>query len=131
MTKLVENSEDIQNNYRFLYKFQTEKQIKASNYRLLRTYGITTEDYDAMSTYQGHICKICKKSPKNTRLNVDHRHVNNYKKLCKEEKRKEVRGLLCFRCNTALGGLERNKESRQFLQGVVEYFQIFRIKGDI
>lgn len=118
------------NNERFLYRNLEESKRKSSNYRLLRTYGITTEIYDKMSEEQNHVCWICKNEPKKTRLNVDHRHVKNYKNLSKEEKSLEVRGLLCFRCNTALGGLEKSKESRKILIGIIAYFKVFKMKGE-
>jgi hypothetical protein len=60
-------------------------------------YGITREEYDALTIKQGGLCAICKGSDprrgKSTRLFVDHDHETG-----------RVRGLLCHRCNVALGG---------------------------
>lgn len=62
-----------------------------------RTYGITYEDYTKMLEEQHFGCAICKSSINNNsrtsgKLFVDHCHDS-----------KEVRGLLCSKCNHALG----------------------------
>jgi hypothetical protein len=63
-----------------------------SQYRLL--YGITLEDYNALYYNQDGKCKICKKHQVEfkKRLAVDHNHKTG-----------EVRGLLCQKCNQAIG----------------------------
>lgn len=57
-------------------------------------YGITHEAYDEMLAAQGGGCALCSHVPSGNerRLAVDHCHVT-----------KRVRGLLCGRCNRALG----------------------------
>jgi hypothetical protein len=54
-------------------------------------YGISLEDYNAMLMQQNGACAICKKKP-NKVLCVDHCHTTGV-----------VRGLLCRKCNLALG----------------------------
>lgn len=102
---------------------KTKRQQK--NDRLYKTYGITIERWEEMSK---HGCWICGRTE--GRLNVDHRHVAGYKKLSLEEKSKEVRGSLCFLCNTMLHGVEKRKDARFFLDRMVAYFKVFPIKGD-
>jgi len=58
---------------------------------LMRLYGITVAEYNALFARQKGRCAICKKKP-DRRLNVDHCH-----------RRKVVRGLLCGNCNLAIG----------------------------
>lgn len=58
---------------------------------ILSTYGLTPEQYQAMLQSQGGRCKICGRTEK-TRLAVDHCHKTG-----------KVRGLLCTKCNSALG----------------------------
>jgi len=59
-------------------------------------YGITQEEYSALSEQQGRRCAICGNSPegrgKDGILVVDHSHETD-----------EVRGLLCGNCNLGLG----------------------------
>jgi len=52
---------------------------------------ITSSEYDQMLSLQGGVCAICGKTDKK-RLAIDHNHDS-----------KEVRGLLCQKCNTAIG----------------------------
>jgi hypothetical protein len=60
----------------------------------LKAYGLTPEEYEAMSAEQGHACKICKQGPvgRGQGLHVDHDHMTG-----------RVRGLLCTRCNLMIG----------------------------
>lgn len=60
---------------------------------LLRTYGITKADYEALYEFQGGLCALCRRATgKSKRLSVDHDHKTG-----------EVRGLLCGTCNKILG----------------------------
>ena len=61
-------------------------------YRLRYKYGITPEDYERMYAEQQGCCKICRS--RHAKLLIDHNHETG-----------EVRGLLCQRCNVALGWL--------------------------
>ena len=64
---------------------------------LFRRYGITYEDYTGLQTKQDHKCAICGSpeagnSRTNGKLFVDHCHTSG-----------KVRGLLCSKCNHAIG----------------------------
>ncbi len=65
-----------------------------------KSYRMTIEEYDRLLTSQGGVCKICKCSPSDTRFAVDHDHS-----CCPGRKScgKCIRGLLCGKCNKALG----------------------------
>jgi Recombination endonuclease VII len=58
---------------------------------LMRAYGITPEQYDAMLKRQKGRCAICREKPR-YRLRIDHDHIT-----------KVVRRLLCIPCNLGLG----------------------------
>lgn len=63
------------------------------DYDLQRKYGIGLSAYLEISEKQNHVCGICGCSPKpGSRLVVDHCHQTG-----------NIRGLLCFHCNAALG----------------------------
>lgn len=78
--------------------YYASHRVAASDYhhkgQLKALYGITPEDYATMAKAQSYVCAICKGTTK-SRLHVDHNHAT-----------REVRGLLCSRCNTALGLLQ-------------------------
>lgn len=63
--------------------------------RELKPYGISPDDFRRMLAEQGHACALCGGQPKRARLAVDHCHETGV-----------VRGLLCERCNMALGLLD-------------------------
>lgn len=73
--------------------------------RLKNTYGITPEQLAEMETRQSGRCAICRyvicKRPPNgeKRLHIDHCHETG-----------EVRGLLCWSCNSSLGSLGDSTE---------------------
>jgi hypothetical protein len=70
-----------------------EEKILRNRKQQLSIYGLTLEDYDAMLNEQNGLCAICFQKEKGN-LFVDHSHKTN-----------EVRGLLCNKCNSALGFL--------------------------
>ena len=91
-------------------KINTDKdKVKDAYYR--RTYGISTQDFDALYLSQGRVCLICKTD--SSRLCVDHNHLT-----C------EIRGILCNSCNTALGHF---KDSKELLLNAYKYLEE---KGD-
>lgn len=65
----------------------------------LATYGITAEDYEEMLARQGGKCCVCGGLNRGRRLAVDHDHETG-----------RVRGLLCNRCNTAIGLLREDPD---------------------
>ena len=77
-------------------KYYTLEKYKEMNHswRLKKYYGITKEKYNQISEQQGNVCAICKQIDPKTKLVVDHDHSN-----------REIRGLLCHRCNRVLGVL--------------------------
>lgn len=80
--------------------------LRARNDRLKHLYKITVADYNAMVEKQGGGCAICYTVPP-YRLFVDH-----------DPKTGRVRGLLCNRCNIALGYAFNNAE---LLRRMAEY----------
>lgn len=80
--------------------------------RLLRKYGLTAEDYDALLIKQNYGCAICGSRKGDSRyhlLHVDHDHVTGL-----------VRGLLCFDCNRGLGCFS---DSPELLKQADKYLQ--------
>lgn len=69
------------------------------NSHLLREFGITLEVYEGMLKAQNGVCAICSRPPNTRALHVDHDHTSG-----------EVRGLLCFPCNHAIGLLGDDPE---------------------
>lgn len=84
-----------------------DRQMSSRRSYLMRTYGLTLEDYDAMLEAQGGVCDICggpqitkdQRTGKILPLDVDHDHKTG-----------KVRSLLCNSCNNKLKVFEREAE---------------------
>lgn len=87
------------------------KRYYANLARQMRTsrYGLTPDDYFALVEKQRGVCAICKQTCEATgkRLAIDHDHVTG-----------NVRGLLCFHCNSGLG---KFRENPALLQAAIDY----------
>lgn len=85
----------------------------------LRKYGLTPADWLAIADRQGYVCAVCRKLPPNGRLCTDHDHVKGWKKMPAAERRKHVRGLLCYFCNHYYVGraitVEKAKNVHEYL----------------
>jgi len=73
-------------------KDSSEFKDHKKKYSRKRYYGITDEQYQALLTKQDNKCAICRSENK---LSVDHNHIT-----------KQIRGLICLKCNTAIGFLQ-------------------------
>lgn len=79
-------------------------------------YGLTEEQYTEIIRRQEGQCPICERMlAESTTPSIDHSHVTGV-----------VRGILCRRCNTALGLLE---DSPANLERAVEYLSV-RVRGE-
>ena len=84
----------------YFKQYHSEKENKERERvgQLRRKYGITNEEYDEMFKKQDGRCLVCGETSDKV-LCVDHDHKTG-----------RVRGLLCYRCNTALGHLRDDPE---------------------
>ena len=77
-----------------IYSKDPEKYL---SYNLKHNYGMSLAEYRLLESQQEGLCIICGDAPSGAsgsgqRLHVDHNHQTG-----------KIRGLLCSRCNTALG----------------------------
>lgn len=93
------------------YYRQYWKKVKSKKPHLLNTYGITIDDYNSMFTLQDGRCAGCNKhqSEIGKTLHVDHDHET-----------KVVRGLLCNKCNMAIGLIKENVST---LKEMIKYLE--------
>jgi hypothetical protein len=90
------------------YATSGKKKLADRKSYLKRRYGITIAEYDRMFAEQGGVCAICgQRRPEERTLHVDHDHETGV-----------IRGLLCFRCNNALGDF---REEYELFQRAADY----------
>lgn len=84
---------------------------KKRNGYLIRTYGITLDQYNEMLEAQGGGCGICGKTPEEEgkALAVDHNHET-----------REIRGILCQYCNHRRIGRHKDWE---IVQAMADYLK--------
>jgi len=103
-------SEEIQSKRKTFYDENPDRKIRAQRQQTLSRYGMTLADYEVMFQSQSGACKICGR-PENDPgklLSVDHCH----------DEQGFVRGLLCRKCNTAIGLL---REDPAVVQRAADY----------
>ncbi len=93
----------------FRNRYANERE-RAYAQKTFRKYGITPDDYLRKLAEQNGHCALCPRRPVKKRLNIDHNHKTG-----------QVRGLLCFPCNYAVGMLnddaERARRLATYLEG--------------
>lgn len=91
------------------------QKLRTRNSKLKKNFGITLERYNELVLQQDGKCAICKELETTvingslTSLAVDHDHTTG-----------RVRGLLCCKCNRALGLM---KDSVEILESAKEYLR--------
>jgi hypothetical protein len=85
---------------------------------LMREYGITLQEYNAMEVQQGSVCAICKQPETQERNGVKYRLAVDH---C--HKTGKIRGLLCFKCNSAMGQFEKRDVP---IKNIEEYLEKYR-----
>lgn len=79
--------------------------------RLVKKFGLTIEEYEAILVRQHYQCAICGKhvSEQTKAFAVDHDHVNS-----------SIRGILCNNCNAGIGFFQNDPEicakAKQYLE---------------
>lgn len=86
---------------------KTSPRERAADLRLRRDFHLPLGSYNIIFEYQKKRCYICKELQKGRRLAVDHCHKTGL-----------VRGLLCMRCNRALGKFQ---DSTQMVVNAADY----------
>lgn len=99
--------------YRHLRVKESDSKFCHRAYSIKKKYDMTLEEYSTLLESQDNSCAICgthvsmASLGSGNHLHIDHNHETN-----------EVRGLLCWDCNTGIGKL---KDSVEILQSVILY----------
>lgn len=117
-TSYRSNREEVNRRVR---KYRNENPEKIRDTKLKQAYGVGVDYYNAKLKEQGGVCAGCKKNVKTiwrgkiVRMALDHDHIND-----------RPRGVLCIKCNRALGLLE---EDKQIISNLVRYINKYQKLG--
>jgi len=100
------------------HKYYRQNRGKCRNAQRDRRYGLISGQYDRMFKQQRGLCAICglpevaKQKNGVVDLSVDHNHNTD-----------RVRGLLCTKCNSAIGSLKTDNFGTQLLHHAIRYLE--------
>lgn len=112
--KKIQSSPDQKKKKRaYQRRYYRNNKDNQTDYFLKRKYGVSLSQYKELLEEQGGVCAICKRvNHTKNKLAVDHNHkTGNY------------RGLLCSKCNTALGQLDENIDYMLAMIGYISKFK--------
>lgn len=102
------------------YRIKNREIIRRKSYeaKIKEDYGLSLNEYNELFKKQNGNCAICGKNQSvfKYKLAVDHCHKTN-----------KIRGLLCGKCNTALGSLE---DDIIILQKAINYLKVFNNQSE-
>ncbi|MCG3771280.1 MAG: hypothetical protein JW384_02463 [Nitrosomonadaceae bacterium] len=88
----------------------------------LNRYGLSLEEWRVISDRQGGTCGVCGTVPPSGTLHIDHEHVRGWRSMKPIARRKYVRGLLCWFCNSVL---LRRGASPERLRSAANYLDVY------
>jgi transcription elongation factor Elf1 len=98
---------------------------KIPSKKTLDKYGLSEEEWISILEKQNFRCPICEKEPSSGIFRTDHYHVPKWKSMPPEQRKKYIRGLLCFFCNRYYVG---RSITIQKAENVVKYLSAFAEK---
>jgi len=103
------------------YNRKRYQEIGANKVRetnLMKSFGMTIEEYDKLAEFQQNGCAICRlPCISGRRLAVDHNHETG-----------EIRGLLCVKCNAVLGLIN---DDENLILKIIDYLKRTTWKDEI
>lgn len=98
----------------YMKEYRKRNNLAVRKHRLKNWYGISLEQYEQLLLDCGNRCMICTREfTSSSHVHVDHIHGE-------ENSEKAIRGLLCYKCNPALGLFEDNQDH---LQAAIAYLK--------
>lgn len=96
----------------YMVKWNNSNKDVKRNAELKCKYGITLEQYNKMLKSQQYRCAICGNTGNGKALHLDHNHITG-----------QVRGLICYNCNTGLGQFKTDEHNDKLLMLATQYIR--------
>lgn len=97
--------------------------------KTLNIYGLTRYEWLHMLHSQGWACGCCRK--RQQLWNIDHYHKRGWKKLPPEERKKWVRGILCWHCNKTIVGSQLSAADGKNIHHYLRQWEIRKARLDL
>lgn len=116
------NPEQYRRNEKIWTHSNPDRMRAARRRRRFRKYGLTESAYQVMRSQQDDKCAVCQKDFERDKRGWDTCHIDH------DHETGKVRGLLCSRCNVALGDFQ---DSEAVLTRAIEYLRKHKQKTKI
>jgi len=110
----------------FLRTEAADRHVVVPTKRTLDRYGLTDAEWLQLLAGQGWCCAVCKKTGQ--KWNTDHEHVPGWAKLPPDERKRFVRGVLCWFCNKF--SVQSNLTAKQ-AASVAAYLERYEARRDL
>lgn len=105
----IKSCKNCQNSYNNKYRNTSRGKLSVKNINFKRKYNLTVEEFENKKNLQNNLCITCKRDFNTVKPVIDHNHKTN-----------EVRGILCYACNSAIGLL---MEDENVIWNMLEYLK--------
>lgn len=99
------------------------KALTQREWQLFHKYGLTPAEVEQMIANQGGACAICRRQFALIEYKAGSRNTKTVYHIDHDHETGQVRGILCFQCNSGLGKFKDSKES---LLRAIEYLESFK-----
>lgn len=103
--------------------------VKPPTVKTLARYGLTLAEWRAILRRQKGVCAVCRKVP--AWVAVDHEHIKGWKRMPPSERKRFVRGLLCYFCNFRYVGKCLTAEKARAVAAYLEDYEARRDKEGV
>lgn len=101
--------------------------VREPSARTLAKYGLSLVDWKRILKRQGGGCGVCGGVPASGVLHIDHDHsIRGWRRKPPAERRKAVRGLACWHCNSVW---LRRGATPERLRAAAKYMERYERKG--
>lgn len=76
--------------------------VRIPTLRTLARYGLSMKDYERIMRRQKWACAVCGNVPPSGILHIDHEHIRGWKRMSPDQRKKFVRGVCCWFCNSVI-----------------------------
>jgi hypothetical protein len=97
--------------------------VRPPSAKTLARYGIDLAEWRAILRRQGGVCAVCRRVSEKGWMCIDHEHAPGWKRMPPEQRRRYVRGILCYFCNFRYVGKCLTAEKARAVAAYLEAYE--------